>query len=173
MSEEHERIRLLAEEVITSLPKRKVHLGATFFPRVHFASSIILATLPEGRSTIDGHFNFFLQLYRQLAGEPTAELEDKIRELARLFNSFQTAILAQIVQSILHRERNNFDPPAAVQGASHPERLSDLTAEHSDPRPLDPAPFQIPAAARIPLVNNHQNPPELHSNDSDSTPRPL
>jgi hypothetical protein len=117
---------------------------------------------------MDGHFNFFLQLYRQWAGEPTAELANKIRELARLFNSFQTATLAQIVQSILQREQNNIDPPDAIRVRSHVDSLSDLTGEHSDPRPRDPALFQIPAAARIPLVNDPQNPPELHSNDSNS-----
>jgi hypothetical protein len=167
MSEEHERIRLLAEEVITSLPTRsRDDYGATLFPRLEFARSITSAT--QRGATTDALISFLNLRYSEFR-VPTAEIEHNIRELAGLINSgFQAATLAQIAQSIWHRERNNIDPPAVVQGASHADTLSDLTGEHSDPRPRDPAPFQIPAAARIPLVNNHQNLLELHSNDSNS-----
>jgi hypothetical protein len=169
MSEEHERIRLLAEEVITSLPTRtRDDDGATLFPRLEFARSITSVTSATRRGATTDALISFLNLRYSEFRVPTAEIEHNIRELARLINSFQTATLAQIVRSILQRERNNIDPPDAIRVRSHVDSLSDLTGEHSDPRPRDPALFQIPAAARIPLVNDPQNPPELHSNDSNS-----
>jgi hypothetical protein len=91
---------------------------------------------------------------------PSDWLREDLRQLAGLINSFQAAVLAEIVASILDRERNNVSLPAAIRGGSHAESLSDITAEHSDHLPVD-APIQVAAAAPVPLVDNHQNIAEL------------
>jgi hypothetical protein len=96
-----------------------------------------------------------------------ARHEENIHKLADLIIS-QANILARIVQSILQREQNNIDPPDAIRARSHVDSLSDLTGEQSDPRPPNADPFQIAAAARIPLVNDPQNLSELHGNVRDS-----
>jgi hypothetical protein len=171
MSEEHERIRLLAEEVITSLPTRAVVnvVGETFtfFPRVLFAQDILVRAT-QHRFDVEHHRSRLTENYRNFEGaHPSARHEENIRKLADFIIS-QANILAQIVQSIFQREQNNIDPPDAIRVRSHVDSLSDLTGEQSDPRPLDADPFQIAAAARIPLVHSSQNPSELHGNDRDS-----
>jgi hypothetical protein len=165
-----DHIRQRAERVILSLPTRLCLDDETVYPRLSFvqslAQSIRLAT--HSKFSTDKHFTNFVHQYEMLAGaEPSEQLRDDLRQLAGLINSFQAAVLAEIVANILDRERNNVPPPAAIRGGSHAESLSDITAEHSDHLPVD-APIQVAAVAPVPQVDNHQNIAEpVHGNDGD------
>jgi hypothetical protein len=159
-------IRQRAERVILSLPTRVCLNDETVYPRLSFAQNILLAN--RSNFTTDEQYTYFVYQYRSFVGAaPSEQLSDDLLQLARLINSFQAAVLVEIVASILDRERNNVSLPAAIRGGSHAESLSDVTAEHSDHLPVD-APIQVAAAARVLLIDNHHNMAELvHGNDGD------
>jgi hypothetical protein len=165
-----DHIRQLAESVILSLPTRLCLNDETvFYPRLSFVQSLAQSIRLANRSnaTTEQHYTNLVYQYRSFAGAvPSAHLDANLLELAGLINSFQAAVLAEIVASILDRESNKVPPPAAIRGGSHTESLSDITAEHSYHLPVD-APIQVAAAARVLLVDNHQNMAELHGNIKD------